>query len=191
MLLNLFGRKVITLCQSWWQQQRNVSVTWGEVKFLWQYHYIWQSGEGGDTWREGAWLGGEGGWVNGEQVGESDNEQVHFHHSSGIPQRKSHFKVQSTNNSSTELNSNYRSVVWRFRSEVTSVRSPIPVQHPDITRPVCIPLTTTKTCMTTMKILQHHDSQHIVVIVPSEPLRKPVWKLQAGMYAWMLIGNLI
>lgn len=45
-----------------------------------------------------------------------------------------------------------------------------------ITRPLSIPLTTTETCMATMKIQQDHDSQHTTC---SELLRKPVWKLQA------------
>lgn len=70
-------------------------------------------------------------------------------------------------------------VFCHLKSEVSMVQSLILVYLSVITRPVCIPLTTTKTCMATMKILQLHDSQHIAVIVSSEPFRKPVWKLQA------------
>lgn len=83
-----------------------VKCPWGEVKSLWHHHYIWPSHEGGDTWRAWEWMGGEGGWVNGGQVGQREwglNEQVDFRRRSGIPQGKLCFNIQLSVASGTPL----------------------------------------------------------------------------------------
>lgn len=62
------------------------------------------------------------------------------------------------------------------------VQSPIPVYLPVITQAYLHSTNHHQNLHGHYEILQHHDSQHIAVIVSSEPLRKPVWKLQACMF---------
>lgn len=142
------------------------------MKSLWHHQYIYVPAKREETWEQ---MGGEGGCVESWQVRIRQwrsNEQGDFHWSE-VPRRKLCFipRWQGIPLS-----------CWSKIIGLISLKAKWQWSSPQfadiyaITRPLSIPLTTTETCMATMKIQQDHDSQHTTC---SELLRKPVWKLQA------------